>query len=512
MWYRFETLVDGVLRPSSVEHGFLAAALLEQAAAERAAISASPDAAVLSTGLRMARAAALRFADALAPGGRSEAGTVPPQDAERLRELVRAVEQLPNGTPAALPTTRRKYWPIIPECLGVHALDLDELAVLTDEALRSLPPLAERVVVVGVRSAGSVLAPMVAVRLERRHAVSYLTVRPGDGPADQAAQWVRRQLALTADPADAASWLIVDDPPTSGRTVRAVSEAVHALTGVAPQVLSIGHRDAALRRYRELAVALADSPDPLRRRKPPSQIPRTAVRDGDEVLVPFGDPTLGRLEAATLRRVFPALEPAESGAFIRVRWLGAPSRRDLAGGDFEALGRSLGRWYAQYQVDPVAPAVWTALVGRRLSGADPQTPAVMSLAAESADRLLRVGYGREWWNYRWPRRHDPVVVPGPAGHWSSVIDVSEHVGTALVELQVPPGEWPRVLAGYREVTRHQISTASLGYGILLYADSVRSALARGRDTGTAEWRGDRERALDTAAKALAASGMPLGRP
>jgi hydroxymethylpyrimidine pyrophosphatase-like HAD family hydrolase len=98
-----------------------------------------------------------------------------------------------------------------------HSQDLTHLDILTlgQKWVRAHPDRERSVVVVGLRTSGSYLAPLLAafLRTEGYARVEWVTIRPKDGLA----AWEADQLRQCARQGDVA--LIVDDPPGSGGTL-----------------------------------------------------------------------------------------------------------------------------------------------------------------------------------------------------------------------------------------------------------------------------------------------------
>ena len=91
--------------------------------------------------------------------------------------------------------------------------------------------------VIGLRTSGSYLAPLVAsyLRLEKRTDASWITVRPGS-------LILRHELKSIRDAiSSGAHVLLVDDPPRSGASLRRLAEQIHSL-GVPRDRLATAYR------------------------------------------------------------------------------------------------------------------------------------------------------------------------------------------------------------------------------------------------------------------------------
>jgi hydroxymethylpyrimidine pyrophosphatase-like HAD family hydrolase/adenine/guanine phosphoribosyltransferase-like PRPP-binding protein len=174
---------------------------------------------IIRTGL-----AVLALADALAAECLSR-DPVGVEEEARLRALrARVIEQA-----TALPTRIRRQLLRLPtsfRSLDQHPADI---VALVDRFVRRWPQRDLRVVVIGVRTSGSYLAPLAAAALRLRGygAVDVVSLRSSTTPGPRE----RRLLAQAG--VDGAVVVIVDDPPVSGRAVRAVADDVERF-GVPP--------------------------------------------------------------------------------------------------------------------------------------------------------------------------------------------------------------------------------------------------------------------------------------
>jgi len=145
---------------------------------------------------------------------------------ENLETLLSRVGDLP---PSVRSTVVR-----LPSCFRSFDQRPEDASALARRVLDVHADCVQGVVVVGVRTSGSYLAPLCAAALEveGKCDVSFLTVRPGHPflPAEQG--------RLKAFVGRGALVLVVDDPPTSGETLeRAASQLADA--GVLPDRLSL---------------------------------------------------------------------------------------------------------------------------------------------------------------------------------------------------------------------------------------------------------------------------------
>jgi hypothetical protein len=138
------------------------------------------------------------------------------------------------------------------------------------DVLGKLPPLAESVVVIGIRSIGTTLSAVaLAAARQRRIKATRITVRPSGHPYDRKTQFspAERQLVQQAA-ADGAKFLVVDEGPgLSGSTFLSAAEALEAagvpvsqiilLCGHEPDVNALCAANAAERwkRYRSVAAS-----------------------------------------------------------------------------------------------------------------------------------------------------------------------------------------------------------------------------------------------------------------
>jgi hydroxymethylpyrimidine pyrophosphatase-like HAD family hydrolase len=174
--------------------------------------------------------------------GAPPAGSAPEAAAGAAGTLIRTAGRLPRSllrTPVRLPA-----------CFHSFDQHPDDLARLVDAFGRRWPARDRALLVVGVRTSGSYLAPLIAAELRARgyDAVRVVTVRPGRALA-------RRERELVRDNARRGGLaLLTDDPPVTGASVASVARTLRGL-GVAEHdivlVLPISGTElpAALRSY-----------------------------------------------------------------------------------------------------------------------------------------------------------------------------------------------------------------------------------------------------------------------
>ena len=122
---------------------------------------------------------------------------------------------------ARLPTYVRNAIPVIPSCFQTFDLGIDDVRRLADLVAEAVADSPGPVMVVGVRTSGSYLAPLIAavLRTRGRSDVSTVTLRPG-APFQGAAADQARAAILAG-----AAFVVTDDPPVSGSSLaRAVEE------------------------------------------------------------------------------------------------------------------------------------------------------------------------------------------------------------------------------------------------------------------------------------------------
>jgi hydroxymethylpyrimidine pyrophosphatase-like HAD family hydrolase/adenine/guanine phosphoribosyltransferase-like PRPP-binding protein len=150
------------------------------------------------------------------------AASAPEAVAGAASTLVRTAGRLPRSllrTPVRLPACFRSF--------DQHP---DDLARLVDAFSRRWPARGRALLVVGVRTSGSYLAPLIAAELRARgyDAVRVLTVRPGRALA-------RRERELVRESARRGGLaLLTDDPPATGASLASVARTLRGL-GVAEQ-------------------------------------------------------------------------------------------------------------------------------------------------------------------------------------------------------------------------------------------------------------------------------------
>ena len=153
---------------------------------------------------------------------------------------------------SALPAECRERIPRLPSCFQAFDLDLPDVAALAAGFAQAWPDRSRPLLLAGVRTSGSYLAPLCAAFLEAAgyEDVSTFTLRPQHPLFRSERELIRRNAqrgGLT---------LVIDDPPGSGRSVARAAEEVARL-GVPPESIVLllplfGGRDALpalLRRY-----------------------------------------------------------------------------------------------------------------------------------------------------------------------------------------------------------------------------------------------------------------------
>lgn len=140
---------------------------------------------------------------------------------ERTAALVRAV----TAFAPALPPGLREKTPVLPSCFQTFDLGVEDVRELGERVATAIQPSNDPLVVVGVRTSGSYLAPLLtAVLRDRGFAlVETITLRPGipvlGGTASSVRAAVRR----------GARFIVTDDPPVSGSSLaRVVEQLVRA--------------------------------------------------------------------------------------------------------------------------------------------------------------------------------------------------------------------------------------------------------------------------------------------
>ncbi|MDX6628446.1 MAG: hypothetical protein QOH00_692, partial [Gaiellales bacterium] len=125
----------------------------------------------------------------------------------------------------ALPAECRARIPRLPSCFQAFDLDLADVAGLAAEFARVWPDRFRPLLVAGVRTSGSYLAPLCAAALETAgyEHVSTLTLRP-QHPLFRSERDLIRQNARRGG-----LTLVIDDPPGSGRSIARVADEIARL-------------------------------------------------------------------------------------------------------------------------------------------------------------------------------------------------------------------------------------------------------------------------------------------
>ena len=127
----------------------------------------------------------------------------------RVRSLVAWTQNLSSSF--------RNSLPVIPSCFQTFDLQLTDIERLAERVLEELPA-PEPIVIVGVRTSGSYLAPLLAARMRAlgRTDISTTTLRPRVHLQGQPAKLIGDASA------EGARFIVADDPPASGSSIRSV--------------------------------------------------------------------------------------------------------------------------------------------------------------------------------------------------------------------------------------------------------------------------------------------------
>ena len=318
------------------------------------------------------------------------------REGELVAEAETLLERLP-ATPAFRAAVIR-----LPSCFRGFDQHPDDLRRLADRVAAASPaPFA----VVGLRTSGSYLAPLLAAMLRRRgHEATALTARPSHALPGH------KRRALRAG----GTVVITDDPPSSGGSIATVAAAVERL-GVSPA---------------SIVLALALFGDEL-----PSALKRwpAAVLPWEEWSVH------DRLHPSAVCATLAALWPDERITEVRRLPLPAMPRRghvaaryrvELAGAGSEDVyvrGAGLG-YFGDHAIE----------VQRRLEAWVPELHGVVDglafrpwLAEERRLRTVDAGAAREIAAYAAERRSVLAVASDPTGAFAGQDPVWEVAGTLL---------------------------------------------------------------------------------
>ena len=151
----------------------------------------------------------------------------PLSDSPALDELKRSCEQLPT---VRLPRTLREDIARLPACFRSFDQHPDDLGRLIEDFAAAHPDRLTPLIVIGIRTSGSHLAPLYAAYLRAAGytEVHTVTMRPGRRPRTRERALMRR-LAPHGGLA-----LVCDDPPGTGGSIARVASALESL-GVPPQ-------------------------------------------------------------------------------------------------------------------------------------------------------------------------------------------------------------------------------------------------------------------------------------
>ncbi len=219
MWWR--QLVEEMEAPGLTRRAVLRAARSALAGADLVSEATSTGRALASVSGALAR-----LRDALAPPVVGQPGPDEAVLAALLEAAESGVASLPGGTRSEvlrLPSSFRSF--------DQHPEDVRELV---RRAAGRWPDRSRPIVVVGVRTSGSYLAPLAAacLRAEGYAEVSVVTLRPGVAPPAAARSTLAR---VTAGPGLA---LLMDDPPVSGRSLARVASQLEGM-GAGPSAVAL---------------------------------------------------------------------------------------------------------------------------------------------------------------------------------------------------------------------------------------------------------------------------------
>ena len=174
---------------------------------------------------------------------------------------LRALLQPVVAAVPSLPVVVRETTSVLPSCFQTFDLGLDDVRRLAELVATSLGRGAEPVTIVGVRTSGSYLAPLIGAVLEARGfvAVSTITLRPGVPLQRRAAERVHKAVRRHA------RFVVTDDPPASGSSLaRAVEEltrvgvAVESVTVAYPRFTDTASELRYLDKYHQVVLPWAD--------------------------------------------------------------------------------------------------------------------------------------------------------------------------------------------------------------------------------------------------------------
>ena len=135
---------------------------------------------------------------------------------DRIGALVSAAERLPAGL--------RRRTLKLPACFQAFDLDVPDIVRLADEFVRRHPDRSRPLLVAGVRTSGSYLAPLCAAVLEAQgYCVRVITLRP------QHSLLRSERTPVRGSARGRALALVIDDPPESGHTVSRVADKLARL-------------------------------------------------------------------------------------------------------------------------------------------------------------------------------------------------------------------------------------------------------------------------------------------
>jgi hypothetical protein len=143
----------------------------------------------------------------------------------RAIDLVEPAEGIASAI-TSLPLSLRREVLRLPSCFQAFDLEPGDIRELADRFSRSWPARARPLLVVGVRTSGSYMAPLCAAFLKARgyRDVRLLTLRP------EHQLFGRERAAARAVAQSGGLSLIIDDPPGSGRSVARVASELRRLS------------------------------------------------------------------------------------------------------------------------------------------------------------------------------------------------------------------------------------------------------------------------------------------
>ena len=474
MWWSIPQLISRLGTPQVARSQFLVHAILEQGLCDQAIANQVTDEKQFDHGLLALRESAVRLSMNLLVGEKDQVTRANIVALKGIRFTARVSE--PLGFQDL--QSRAKWWPSIPECLGLHFRSLDDIVCelwnLKNQILESSNPL-----VVGIRSSGSILAPLVAgMRRIHRLKADYVTVRPCCRLSGVAA--VPDLISLQRIIHHVGEVLIVDDPPTTGKTIAVVQSAVR-VAGKSVSTLPIGQIDRGLRALNSPELGEYCLPGQTAtvatKTRLASNGSRKTFRIGppDLVLKPFGDPGVLAMEIPSLRALCPRLEYRAVGEYVSMRDVSSlPRFRCVADEQVYSLATFLKLYHSLFRVESISLNIWTLICRRRLG---------VSLfrimdKAFSVDNLVRCNMALGGWHYLMAEDRGIVKIHNEMGHWSTVIDFAELVASVIAELGLTFGQAELLLTLIIRETGDLLVKDRLLVGLGLYESHIKSQITR----------------------------------